>query len=125
MTPLTVTLPDDLAERLRPVADQLPRILEVGLREVTAEDVAGFSGSSDVLEFLVRLPSPDEVLALKPSPELEARVRELLAKNRTGCLAADEEREWGLYQYLEHLVRLAKANALQQLRLAGDAPAAS
>jgi hypothetical protein len=62
---------------------------------------------------------------LKPSPDLEARVRELLAKNRAGGLEVDEEREWDLYQYLEHLVRLAKANALQHLRLAGDAPAAS
>lgn len=123
MTPMTVTLPDELAERLRPLADQLPRILEMGLREVAAEDVAGFSGSSDVLEFLVRLPSPQEVLDLKPSPELEARVRDLLAKNRTDGLDEDEEREWDRYQYLEHLVRVAKANALLQTNLAGDAPA--
>jgi hypothetical protein len=123
MTPMTVTLPDDLAERLRPLADQLPLILEMGLREVAAEEVAGFSGSSDVLEFLVRLPSPQEVLALQPSPELEARVRDLLTKNRTDGLDEDEEREWDRYQYLEHLVRVAKANALLQSPPAGDAPA--
>lgn len=120
---MTVTLPDDLAERLRPLADQLPLILEMGLREVAAEEVAGFSGSSDVLEFLVRLPSPQEVLALQPSPELEARVRDLLTKNRTDGLDEDEEREWDRYQYLEHLVRVAKANALLQSPPAGDAPA--
>jgi hypothetical protein len=121
---MTLTLPDDLAERLRPMSDQLPRILEMGLREFAAEDLAGFSGSSDVLEFLVRLPSPEEVLALKPAPDLEARVRELLAKNRDEGLNVDEEREWDRYQYLEHLVRVAKANALRQTRAAGDAPVA-
>ena len=40
----------------------------------------------------------------------------LLEKNRTTGLTADEEEEWRRYQYLEHLVRLAKAKAALKLQ---------
>jgi hypothetical protein len=41
----------------------------------------------------------------------------LLAKNRTGDLSAEETREWERYEYLEHLVRLAKGRAIQRQAL--------
>jgi hypothetical protein len=36
MSAITLDLPDDLVERLRAAADRLPRILELGLRELDA-----------------------------------------------------------------------------------------
>lgn len=33
---ITLNVPDELATRLRPVEDQLPQILEWGLRELSA-----------------------------------------------------------------------------------------
>ena len=68
-----------------------------------------------------RLPTPAEVLALRPSAALQARIETLLAKNRADGLDPAEQREWEGYEYLEHLVRLAKANALVKSRPA-DAP---
>ncbi len=47
---------------------------------------------------------------------LEERVQNLLEKNRAEGLSADEEREWERYEYLEHLVRMAKAKAKLKLR---------
>jgi hypothetical protein len=70
----------------------------------------------DVLETLARLPGPDEVLALRPSHALQARMEALLEKNRTTGLSSAEHQEWQGYQHLEHLVRLAKANALSKRR---------
>ena len=58
---------------------QLPRILEMGLREGAAEDVAGFSGSSDVLEFLVLTGVPLRTIP----PHLGSR-KDIL--RRYGCL---------------------------------------
>jgi hypothetical protein len=115
MIPITLEVNDDLARRLRPLEDRLPRILELGLREMNASAQAGFSGASEVLEFLASLPSPEETLALRPARALEERVRTLLEKNRTSGLSFEEEQEWELYQYLEHLVRLAKARAAMKL----------
>jgi hypothetical protein len=111
---VTLTLPDDLARRLRPIADDLPRIIELGLRQLQAASPT-FAGLSDVLETLARLPAPEEVLALRPSPALQARADELLAKNRTAGLSDEERREWEQYRYAEHLVRLAKAKAAAKL----------
>jgi hypothetical protein len=47
MSAITLDLPDDLAERLRAAADRLPRILELGLRELDAFSQRGFSSTSD------------------------------------------------------------------------------
>jgi hypothetical protein len=112
MSPVTLELPDDLAQRLKPVADQLPEILELGLRELSAAGQPGFQGAAELLEFLAGLPTPEEILALRPSEALQARVKSLLEKNRTQGLTPDEELDWERYQYLEHLVRIAKAKAL-------------
>jgi hypothetical protein len=110
---LTLTVPDELASRLRAVEDRLPEILELGLREWLSTS-PGYAGLGDVLETLARLPSPEEVLGLRPATHLQDRIEELLAKNRAGGLSAEEQREWDRYEYLEHLVRLAKVRAIQR-----------
>lgn len=118
MSPITLDVPDELAQRLRPVADRLPRILELGLRELTAAAQVRFAGAASVLEFLAGLPTPEEILALRPSEALEARVALLQEKSRVEGLTPDEEAEWQAYEYLEHLVRMAKARATLKLKAA-------
>ncbi len=109
---VTLELPDSLASSLRDAGEHLPRILELGVRAWAASGRPEYDGTAEALEALARLPTPDEVLALRPSPSLQARIEELLEKNRTAGLSPAERREWQGYQYLEHLVRLAKASAL-------------
>jgi hypothetical protein len=113
---ITLEIPDELARRLRSLEDQLPRILELGLRELYAASQPGFEGVADVLERLAGLPTPKEIMALRPSEALQARISALLEKNRTAGLSPAEEHEWECYQYLEHLVRIAKAQASQRLQ---------
>lgn len=115
MSAITLQVPDDLAARLRGREHRLVEILELGLRGLNADGQAGFEGATGVLELLAGLPSPQEVLALRPSPRLSARVAELLAKSREGGLTAAEPTEWERYEYLEHLARMAKANASRRL----------
>ncbi len=114
---ITLTVPEELAARLRPLEKDLPRILDLGVREWSARGEAGFSGLADVLEKLAALPTPEEVLAIRPGPALQGRIDELLEKSQGGGLSAEEQREWEQYRYVEHLVRLAKARAA--LRLEG------
>ncbi|MER3434041.1 MAG: hypothetical protein C4288_11575 [Leptolyngbya sp. ERB_1_1] len=115
---IKVEVSDELARRLNPLQDQLPQIIELGLREWSAEAQSGFSGLAAVLEFLANLPSPQEILALKPSQALQQQISDLLEKNRTIGLTAEEERLWQQYEYIEHLVRIAKAKALLKLKAA-------
>lgn len=113
---LTFTIPDDLATRLRPFETQLPQILELGIREWSARQEPGFDSLTGVLETLAALPAPEEILTLRPSAALQARIDELLEKNRTTGLLPEEKREWERYRYVEHLVRLAKARAALRLQ---------
>ena len=59
--------------------------------------------------------TPEQVLAIRPSSELQARVSELLGRSKDGELSRQEETELERYLTLEHLVRLAKAHAHKQL----------
>lgn len=118
MSPITLEVSDKLAQRLQPVADRLPHILELGLRELDATEQSGFVGAAEIMELLAGLPAPQEILALRPSESLQARVSALLEKNRAAGLTETEEREWAGYQYLEHLVRIAKAKAYLKLQAA-------
>ncbi|MDZ7290270.1 MAG: hypothetical protein ONB44_08335 [candidate division KSB1 bacterium] len=112
---ITLNVPEELAARLHPFKDQLSRIFELGLREFNAAAQTGFEGAAEVFETLAGLPTPEEILALRPSEALQARISRLLEKNRTEGLTPAEEEEWEHYQYLEHLVRLAKAKASLKL----------
>lgn len=113
---VTFNLPDDVVAQLHPFEDKLPQILELGLRELNAITQVGFSGIAEVLEFLASLPSPEDIIALRPSETLQAQITMLLEKNRTVGLTSTEEQLWQGYQYLEHLVRMAKARALLKLK---------
>ena len=114
--PMNVTIADDLAHQLKPYAAELPEILKLGMREWQARGDSGYSGLGSVLEKLAGLPTPEEVMALRPAAPLQQRIDALLEKNRTMGLSADDQREWDQYQYVEHLVRLAKGSAACKLK---------
>ena len=60
-----------------------------------------------VITMLTSQPTPEQVLGLRPAPELQARVNDLLERQNE-CTQA-EATELERYLLLEHLVRLAKA----------------
>ena len=113
---ISITIPDELAGQLKPYQDDLPQILALGLREWHARQEPGFIGLNDVLETLASLPAPAEVLALRPAPKTQARIDELMEKTRTSGLSPADQREWEQFQYVEHLVRLAKTQAVLKLK---------
>ena len=67
-----------------------------------------------MLETLARLPAPEEILALRPATSVQDRIEELLDKIRNGGLSVEEQQEWERYEYIEHIVRIAKARAIQR-----------
>jgi hypothetical protein len=112
---ITIQVPDVLGQQLRRFRERLPEILERGLREMLAETPGEFQDENAIIELLTSQPAPEQVLAIRPSPELQARVSELLDRNKEGELSRQEETELERYLTLEHLVRLAKAHAHKQL----------
>jgi hypothetical protein len=85
------------------------------LREVPTEQAAEFQDENAILEMLASQPTPEQILALRPLQALQMRVSELLEQQKNSGLPHQEEAELDRYVLLEHLVRLAKAHAYQQL----------
>ncbi len=54
-------------------------------------------------------------MGFEPNPAFQERVRFLLQKNREQGLCEEEEQEWEHYEYLEHLMRMAKARAHKKI----------
>ncbi|MEM8642806.1 MAG: hypothetical protein AAGG51_28910 [Cyanobacteria bacterium P01_G01_bin.54] len=112
---VTLEIPEEIALRVSRQEAQLSQVLALGFRELDATTQTGFSGLAEVLEFLASLPTPEEILALRPSETLQNQISELLEKNRFGQLTPMEEQLWQGYEYLEHLVRMAKVSASLKL----------
>jgi hypothetical protein len=71
----------------------------------------------EVIEFIAAGTSPDNVASFRPSEATRQRVTELIEREKTVGLSADERSELEHYLQLEHLMRLAKARARQHLSL--------
>jgi hypothetical protein len=106
MAHMTLTISDELAERLRPLGVWLPTVLEltlVGYKTVAA------ATATEVLEFLAQGPSPEEVLAYHASARAQQRLQRLLALNAAGLLGEDEQQELDELQQIEHIIIMLKA----------------
>jgi predicted Rossmann fold nucleotide-binding protein DprA/Smf involved in DNA uptake len=115
MMEITIQVPDALGRQLQQYQGRLSELLERGLRDLAAEGNIRFQDENGVLEVLASQPSPEQVLALQASPELQERVADLLERSARKELSAQEEAELDRHLVLEHLVRLAKAHAYKAL----------
>jgi hypothetical protein len=113
---ITISVPDTLGQELERFRDRLPEALERGLRELVAETSARTQDESQIVELLASRPPPEQILAIRPSPELQSRVEELLSQSKEGVLTQQGQAELERHLVLEHLVRLAKAHAYRQLK---------
>ena len=69
----------------------------------------------EVYDFLLSAPSPEAVIAFRPSDETQARVRLLLEAHRAGTLSLDEQAELEEFSQVEHFVRMLKIRARHKL----------
>jgi hypothetical protein len=113
---ITIEVPDLIGEQLQQLGDRLPEALDRALQELTSTETAEYQDDHQIVELLASQPNPEVVLAIRPSPALQARMSELLAQNKSGTLTKSEEVELDRYMLLEHWVRLAKAHAYSRDR---------
>ncbi len=69
----------------------------------------------EVVDFIAAGPTPGKVIAFRPSEEARRRVADLVQREKTEGLAPEEASELDHYLHLEHLMRLAKARAMQHV----------
>jgi hypothetical protein len=65
----------------------------------------------EIIDFIAAGTTPQNVIAFRPSEAAQARVTDLLAREKEGQLSPEEKSELDRYLQLEHLMRLAKARA--------------
>ncbi|MDQ7025351.1 MAG: hypothetical protein Q9P01_04320 [Anaerolineae bacterium] len=69
----------------------------------------------EILNFLASAPSQQEIVAFRPSDNLQARASELLDKNRSGDLSSEERIELDEFQRMNHFITMLKAKAREKL----------
>jgi hypothetical protein len=115
---ITLDIPEELFAKLGTLDQNLPQILELGANELLSRPQAGFTGFAEVLDFLANLPTPEEILNLRPSPALQDQIDRLSEKYQAHDLTASEQQLWQQYEYLEHVIRMAKAKVYSKLNAA-------
>jgi hypothetical protein len=80
-----------------------------------AEIINQSKAYDEIIELFANGSSPEKIVSFKPSKESQARVTELLQKNRTDKLTTEEESELDEFGLLKHLMRLVKAQARQKV----------
>ena len=114
---IILDIPEELLTQLALHEQSLPDVLEIGLHELAARPKDGFTGFAEVLEFLADLPTPEAILALRPSEALQAQINRLSEKHQAQELTPQEQQLWQHYEYLEHIIRMAKTKAYVKLHL--------
>ena len=112
MVEIKMQVPDTLAQRLQPMYDWLPTVLELSLVGFKTNAV---QTASEIIEFLAKGPSPNEVLAYHVSDRAQARLRRLLAINEAGLASEEEQAELDEIGQIEHVIILLKARAQEKL----------
>jgi hypothetical protein len=84
---LTLHLPDELAAFLPEGNAEMAAVMAAGLRKWSGSKQHQVTQLADVTELLAKLPSPETVLALRPTIALTQRTEQLLIKNREATSA--------------------------------------
>jgi hypothetical protein len=78
--------------------------------------VTAFDIWNEVDDFLTSTPTPQQILAFRPSPAAQERLRRLLDANRNRPLTADEEAELTETLAVEQFLRRLKIRALAKVQ---------
>jgi hypothetical protein len=113
MVQMTMQVPDELAKRIQPMSSWLPSIIELSL---IGFKTLATATAAEMIEFLSKNPSPQEVLAYHVSDAAQKRLQRLLALNESGLLSEAEQQELDELQQLEHVIVMLKARIAEQER---------
>ncbi|MBH8564020.1 hypothetical protein I8748_17820 [Nostoc sp. CENA67] len=108
MPKITLEVSEELSQQLAQLGHRLPELLALSLQQpAVPAQVYRY-----ILDFLASNPTPEQIADFKPTPEMQARLRTLLARSKAGELAPSELKELDEYERIEHLMVMIKAGNL-------------
>ncbi len=111
MPRITIEVPDELLGQLKQMADRLPELLAQFLQQPTLPvHIYRY-----ILNFIASGPTPEEIAAFKPTPEMQERLQTLLSRSKMGQLTTAEQQELDEYAQIEHLIIMLKSGNLNYL----------
>jgi hypothetical protein len=111
VTTITIEVPDELSKQLALLGEQLPELL----RLCVEQPVLPSRTYRYILNFLASAPTAEEIAAFRPTPEMQERLRILVARSKAGELTFPEQAELDEYERIEHLVIMLKMGNLPYL----------
>ena len=111
MVQMTMQVSDELAQRLQPLRSWLPTILELSL--IGFQTVAT---ATEIIQFLSKDPSPQEILDYHVSERGQTRLQRLLTLNTAGMLKEEEQQELDELQRIEHILIMLKTQISERLQ---------
>lgn len=70
---------------------------------------------TEIAQFFVQQPTPEQIIAFHPSPEVAGRTYELIYAEREGPLSKEESEELDSYMVIEQLMQIIKLEANRKL----------
>lgn len=108
---ITLEVPDELTDQLAQIGDRLPELLALSLQQPPLPAHI----YQYILGFVASLPTPEQILAFRPTPEMQTRLQTLLVRSKAGEITPREQRELDEYERIEHLIVMLKAGSLPHL----------
>ena len=107
-TTITIELPENVSAHLQHEKTYLPELFTQSLYH-SSPVVKAYQY---VLDFITSFPSPEQIAAFHPTPEMIERRRLLVAREHSGEITTWEKAELDNYDRLEHAVVMMKAGNL-------------
>ncbi|BAZ30133.1 hypothetical protein NIES4074_25890 [Cylindrospermum sp. NIES-4074] len=113
MPKITLEVSEELYQQLAQIGNErLPELLALSLQQpAVPAQVYRY-----ILDFIASNPTLEQIADFKPTPEMQARLRTLLARSKAGELTPTELQELDEYERIEHLIMMIKAGNLSKLK---------
>lgn len=121
MTTITLEVPDDLAAQFKLDATAIRALLKEAMASKFGKSQPIVNGTAkplaaEVISFLSSSPSLERIASYKISAVAQARLEELLEKNREETLTTDETAELDQYLQYRHILILLKSSARRAIK---------
>lgn len=111
MPRIILEVPEELSDQLAQIGDRLPELLALSLQQpALPAHIYRY-----ILNFLASNPTPQQIVAFGPTPEMQERLRTLQGRSQAGELTTQELTELDELERIEHLVVMLKAGSLSYL----------